>query len=82
MLPYTAKGALMLCDDLDESGGGGGAPEGGDICIHIADSLVVQQKLIQHCVNTILNKIKMTSWYKKQSKQTNKKGEEIVLVSV
>ena len=27
--------------------------EGGDICIHKADSLVVQQKLTQHCNATI-----------------------------
>ena len=31
----------MLCDDLDgwDREGGRGAPEGGDICIHTADSL-------------------------------------------
>ena len=31
----------MLCDDLDVWGGGSGreVQEGGDICIHIADSL-------------------------------------------
>ena len=33
----------MLCDDLEGWEGGGGigreAPEGGDICIHTADSL-------------------------------------------
>ena len=36
----------MLCDDLDGwDGGGREAQEGGDICIHIADSL--------HCVAEI-----------------------------
>ena len=29
----------MFCDDLEERDGGGGVQEGGDICIHIADSL-------------------------------------------
>ena len=30
----------MLCDDLDrQDGGGQEVQEGGDICIHIADSL-------------------------------------------
>ena len=29
----------MLCDDLDGWDGGGEVHEGGDICIHIADSL-------------------------------------------
>ena len=30
----------MLCDDLEELAGWGvGGPEGGDICVHIADSL-------------------------------------------
>ena len=41
----VAQGAvsLVLCDDLDGWDGGGGrgreVQEGGDICIHIADSL-------------------------------------------
>ena len=34
-------------------GGGREVPEGGDICLHMADSLV-QQKLTQHCKATIL----------------------------
>ena len=29
----------MLCDDLEGMMGGWAAPEGGDICVHIADSL-------------------------------------------
>ena len=41
----------MLCDDLEGWDGGGGreAQEEGDICIHIAVSHCVQQKLTQHC---------------------------------
>ena len=45
----------MLCDDLDEQDGTGGGwcrrevQERGNICMHIADSLRVQQKLTQHC---------------------------------
>ena len=50
----------MLCGDLEgwdgvgkgpRGGGLGGAKEvqdGGDICVQIVDSLVVQQKLTQH----------------------------------
>ena len=34
--------------------GGGEAQEGGDIGIHIADTLGVQQKLTQHCKAIIL----------------------------
>ena len=30
----------MLCDDLEGwDGGGGEVPEGGDVCMHVADSL-------------------------------------------
>ena len=43
--------SLVLCDDLEGWDGGGGreAQEEGDICIPIAVSLCVQQKLTQHC---------------------------------
>ena len=43
--------SLVLCDDLEGWDGGGGreAQEEGDICIHIAVSHCVQQKLTQHC---------------------------------
>ena len=41
----------MLCDDLEGWNGecGREVQEEGDICIPIADSFVVQQKLTQHC---------------------------------
>ena len=47
----------MLCHDLDEwdrGWGGREVQEGGDIDIHRADSLVVQQKLTQHCKAILL----------------------------
>ena len=34
----------MLCDDLERCGVGREAPERGDICIIMADSIVVWQK--------------------------------------
>ena len=37
-------------------GGGREVQEGGDICTHIADSFLVQQKLTQHCKAIILQK--------------------------
>ena len=37
----------MLCDDLDRWGGIE-APEGGDTCVHIAESHCLQQKLTQY----------------------------------
>ena len=41
----------MLCDDLKvcDAGGGWETQKGGDVCIHTADSFMVQQKLTQHC---------------------------------
>ena len=46
----------MLCDHLETWDGEGEreALEGGDICIHTADSLCVQQKLTQHCKTIII----------------------------
>ena len=43
----------MLSDDLDGEGAAREAQQGGDICVLIADSQVVQQKLTQHCKATI-----------------------------
>ena len=34
--------------------GGGGAQEGGDICIPVADSFHCTEKLMQHCEAVIL----------------------------
>ena len=41
----------MLCDDLEgwDEAGGRETQKGGDMCIHIADSFIAQQKLTQHC---------------------------------
>ena len=48
----------MLCDDLEgwvEECGGREVQEGGEVCIHTADSpCFVQQKLTQHCKVIIL----------------------------
>jgi len=40
----------VLCDDLDawDEGGGRETQKGGDMCIYIDDSFIVQQKLTQH----------------------------------
>ena len=43
----------MLSDDLDGEGAGREAQQGENICVLIADSRVVQQKLMQHCKATI-----------------------------
>ena len=56
----------MLCD-WDGVGGGREVQEGGDICIHIAGSHVVQQKLTQHCKAVILQ-LKIN--FKKEGKKT------------
>ena len=56
----------MLCGNLEgciEGWGGKEAPEGGDICIHIADSCI-QHKLAQHCKAIILQ------FKKKKKKQS------------
>ena len=50
---YHRELSSVLCDDL-EGWDGGEVQEGGDICICIADSLIVQQKLTQHCKAIIL----------------------------
>ena len=47
----AAEGA-QLCDDLEGGMGVGRAPEGGGMCGHIADLLIVQQELTQHCKAT------------------------------
>ena len=44
----------MLSDDLDGEGAGREAQQGENICVLIADSRVVQQKLTQHCKAIIL----------------------------
>ena len=45
----------MLCDDLDGwDGVGREVQKGGDICMHIADSLCYKAELTQHCKAIIL----------------------------
>ena len=47
----------MLCDDVERQegrGNGAEAQEGGDLCIHTADSQSCTEKLIQHCKVIIL----------------------------
>ena len=49
----------VLCDHLERWDREGGKEtqeggDGGDICIRIADSLAIQQKLTQHCKAIIL----------------------------
>ena len=44
--------SLLPCDDLEGGMGVGRAPEGGGMCGHIADLLIVQQELTQHCKAT------------------------------
>ena len=48
----------MLRDDLEGGDGKEGGPRNVAICPHIADSLVVRQKLTQHCKVIILHKKK------------------------
>ena len=47
----VAQGAQLgaLLGDLHGVGKGRETPEGGDICMHVADSLCCMQKLTQHC---------------------------------
>ena len=53
---YGGEPSSVLCDDLKGVGLGGGrkAPEGGDICIHTADSLL--------CTGEANNIIKQIYW--------------------
>ena len=44
----------MLCGDLDGWDEGREVPEGGHVCIHIADHFIVQQKLTKQCKATVL----------------------------
>ena len=48
---WVAQGAQLgaLWGDLHGVGKGRETPEGGDICMHVADSLCCIQKLTQHC---------------------------------
>lgn len=55
-VPYGEKLSWMLRIDpevWDGEGGVGGGSKGGTVCIHTADSLCLQQKLIQHCTAII-----------------------------
>ena len=64
----------MLCDDLDgwDGGGGGGreVQEGGDICIHIADSL--------RC--TAETNITLQSNYSPCKKKKNRKKKAVISI--
>ena len=51
----------MLHDDQEGGDGGGGGrkfQESGDICMHIAESVHVWQKLTQHCKTIIFQVLK------------------------
>ena len=70
---------MLLCDELGGWGGWVGVvPEGRDICICIADSLFVQQRLTQHCKAIILQyKINLIA-KRKRKKKTVIPGESLL----
>ena len=78
---------MVLCDDLegwDEGGGGRALQEGGNICIHVADSLcctaetiIIKQLYSNKTIGKKYDRMKGVTWlYPKQTRRYSHSGHK------